>query len=120
MLSAPAAIPAMIEVSFPAGLTPADLTAVERSTTFSPISSESPACSARPITGASPAHDTRRSSSNTGVARDHASGSFTSSAFSARTNQELDTPDSPDREGTLTIRPAETRPRPPSRSTDRG
>jgi hypothetical protein len=42
----------------------------------------------------------RRSSSNNGVARDHTSGSFTTSAFSDRVNQDLDKPDSPDLEGT--------------------
>jgi hypothetical protein len=62
--------------------------------------SDKPARSARPSTGASPAHDTRRSSSNNAVARDHTSGSFTTSAFSDRVNQDLDKPDSPDPEGT--------------------
>ena len=47
MLSAPAAIPAMIEVSFPAGFTPAETTRVEPSSTRSAISSDSPACSAK-------------------------------------------------------------------------
>ena len=59
MLSAPAAIPAMIEVSFPAGFTPAEATRVVPSSTRSAISSDSPACSANAITGTSPAHDTR-------------------------------------------------------------
>lgn len=72
MLSAPAAIPAMIEVSFPAGFTPAEATRVEASLTRSATSSDSPACSANAITGTSPAHDTRCSSSNSGVAVDHA------------------------------------------------
>jgi hypothetical protein len=53
-----------------------------------------------PSTGASPAHDARRLSSKNGVARDHTSGSFTTSAFSDRVNQVLDKPDSPDPEGT--------------------
>ena len=71
MLSAPAAIPAMIEVSFPTGFTPAERTRQEVIETFSPISCDSPACSASASTGTSPAHDTRFSSSKTGVARDH-------------------------------------------------
>jgi hypothetical protein len=62
--------------------------------------SDKAARSARPSTGASPAHDIRRSSSNNGVGRDHISGSFTTSAFSDRVNQDLDKPDSPDLEGT--------------------
>ena len=81
MLSASAAIPAMIEVSFPAGFTPADLTLDPVNRTRCSISSDNPACSANPISGAKPAHDTRFFSSKTGVARDQTSGSFTFSAF---------------------------------------
>jgi hypothetical protein len=81
MLSAPAAIPAMIEVSFPAGFTPADLTLDDLNRTRCSISADNPARSASPITGTRPANDTRCSSSNTGVARNHTSGSFTLSAF---------------------------------------
>jgi len=100
MQSAPAAIPAMTEVSLPAGFTPADLTFVVLNVTRSPISSDRPARSASAITGTSPAHDTRCSSSNSSVARDHASGSFTLSAFWLGPNQDVDTPDSSDPEGT--------------------
>ena len=74
MLSALAVIPAMIEVSFPAGFTPAEATRIgdsESSPTRSATSAESPACSANAITGTSPAHDTNRSSSNSGVALAH-------------------------------------------------
>jgi len=73
MLSAPAAIPAMIEATFPAGFTPAEATLVVSAqiATLSPTSFESPARSASAITGTSPAHDTRFSSSNMNVARDH-------------------------------------------------
>jgi hypothetical protein len=53
------------------------------------------------ITGARPANDTKLSSSKIGVARAHASGS-TISAFSDRLNQDADTPDSSDPEGTFT------------------
>jgi len=52
MLSAPAAIPAITEVSFPAGFTPADLTFAVRNTTRSEISSDNPARSANASTGA--------------------------------------------------------------------
>ncbi len=73
ILSAPAAIPAVIELTFPAGFTPAEATTrYESSRTLSSSSCDSPVCSARPITGASPAHDARFSSSKTGVAFDHA------------------------------------------------
>ena len=95
MLSAPAAIPAMIELSFPAGFTPADATRVSPSATRSATSSDSPACSANAITGTSPTYDTRSSSSNSGVALDHACDRFTSSAFSVSSDQDLNTPDSP-------------------------
>jgi hypothetical protein len=71
MLSAPAAIHAMIEVSFPAGFTPADATRAEASPTRSQIRASSPACSANAITGTSPTRETKRSSSKTGVALDH-------------------------------------------------
>ena len=81
MLSASAAIPAMIEVSFPAGFAPAEATLDVLNRTRCPINSDSPACSANPISGTRPAHDTRFSSSKTGVARDQTSGSFTLSAF---------------------------------------
>ena len=72
MLSALAAIPAMIEVAFPAGFTPAEPTLVFPIRTRSAINSVSPACSANAITGTRPAHDTKRSSSNNGVALAHA------------------------------------------------
>jgi hypothetical protein len=70
MLSAPAAIPAMIEVSLPAGFTAADFTLVDWIATRSSISCDKPACSASAITGTRPAHDTKFSSSNNGTARD--------------------------------------------------
>ena len=87
MLSAPAAIPAMIELSFPAGFTPAEATRVSPSATRSAISCDSPACSANAITGTKPASDTRSSSSNSGVALDHGCDRFTSSAFWVSSNQ---------------------------------
>jgi len=77
MESAPAAIPAAMAVSFPAGFTPAEATFDALNLTRCPIRSARPVCSANPITGTRPAHDTRCSSSNTGTARNHRSGSFT-------------------------------------------
>lgn len=62
----------MIEVSFPAGFTPAEATRFEATLTGWLISSASPVCSASAITGTSPEHDTNRSSSNNEVALDHA------------------------------------------------
>jgi hypothetical protein len=59
MLSAPAAMPAMIEVSFPAEFTPADLTLEVLNRTRSAISADNPDRSARAITGTRPAHDTK-------------------------------------------------------------
>ena len=63
----------MIEVSFPAGFTPAEATL--RRAEPDPLRDQlrSPACSAKPITGTRPAHDTRCSSSKTGAARDQPS-----------------------------------------------
>jgi hypothetical protein len=65
MQSAPAAIPATIAETFPAGFTPAEATLQVLNRTRSPISSVRPVRPANPITGTSPAHDTRFSSSNT-------------------------------------------------------
>jgi hypothetical protein len=116
MLPAPAAIPAMIEVSLPAGFTPADFTREDLIATLSRINADSPARSANAITGTSPAHDTRLASSNVTLARDHSFDTFTSSAFSDRLNQELDTP-------IFLVQKALSRhgtPRTVSSSTDRG
>jgi hypothetical protein len=51
MVSASAAIPARIEVNFPAGFTPAEATLVDLIATRCSISSDSPARSANPING---------------------------------------------------------------------
>jgi hypothetical protein len=93
----------MIEVNLPAGFTPADFTLVAWTATLLEISSDRPARSASAITGTNPAYDTRFSSSNSGCARDQPSGSFTVSAFLDRANQDVDTPDSLDPEGTFSI-----------------
>lgn len=68
MQSAPAAIPAMTALTLPAGFTAADLTLVVPIATLAETSSDRPARSANAITGTSPAHDTRLSSSKVGVA----------------------------------------------------
>ena len=54
MLSAPHIMPAMIVVSFPAGLTAPDLTRVLGRSTCSPINRERPVCSASSSTGTKP------------------------------------------------------------------
>jgi hypothetical protein len=95
----------MIEVNLRAGFDPADLTLVTLIDTLPAINSDNPARSVNAITGTNPAHDTRFSSSNSGCARRQPSGSFTVSAFVDRVNQELDTPDSLDPQGTFTFNP---------------
>ena len=65
MLSAPHIMPAMMVVSFPAGLTAPDLTRVLGSSTCSPINRERPVCSASSSTGTKPPADMRFRSSNT-------------------------------------------------------
>ena len=65
MLSAPAHMPAISVASFGAGFADPDLILGSAMRTFSASSSDSPVCSASVITGTSPAHDTRLSSSNT-------------------------------------------------------
>ena len=64
MLSAPAAMPATIEVIFPAGFTPVEGIGGSVICTASATRSCSPVPSASRITGTRPAHDTRFSSSN--------------------------------------------------------
>src|SRR6476660_5645703 len=65
MLSAPHIMPAMIVVSFPAGLTAPEATRVLGRSTCSPINRERPVCSASSMIGTKPAADTRFRSSNT-------------------------------------------------------
>src|SRR6478735_8065755 len=65
----------------PGRVCPADATLDVLNRTRCPINSDSPARSANTISGTRPAHDTRFSSSKTGVARDQTSGSFTMGAF---------------------------------------
>jgi hypothetical protein len=61
MLSAPAAVPATTAAALPPGLDPVDRSGRTRA----PTSPARSTCSARPMTGTSPAHDTRFASSNT-------------------------------------------------------
>jgi len=93
-------MPAMIDVSFPAGFTAADFTRADLIATLAVTSSDRGARSASPIIGTNPANDTRLPSSNTGVARDHTSGSFTLSALWYGTDQDFDTLDSSEPQGT--------------------
>lgn len=72
MLSAPAAIPATIAVILPAGFAPAEATSVVVNATLLATRVDRPARPARAITGTRPAHGTRLSSSNSGVARGQA------------------------------------------------
>lgn len=102
MQSAPAAIPAMIEVSLPTGFTPADLTRVEAMLTFSSISFDKPATSASAITGTSPACDTRCSSSKAGSVLSHGRDNLTDSAFPSGSDQCVNNTDSPCQKGTFT------------------
>ena len=102
--SAPAAIPATTVVNFPAGFTPAELTRVAPRSTFSSISSDSPARSANAITGANPASDTNPPSSKPTVARDQMCDSFTESASRAGKDQDVHaTPIFPARVGTFHV-----------------
>jgi hypothetical protein len=103
MLSAPAAIPAMIEVNFPTGFTPADATLLDASDTRPAISSDRLVCSASAIAGTRPAQDTTFGSSKTDAPPDHPCCSFTLSAFWIQINQDFSTPDSSVPEGTFHV-----------------
>jgi hypothetical protein len=81
MESAPAAIPVTIAATLPAGFAPVDGIGAFVISTFSPTNSDRPARSAKAITGTSPAHDTRFSSSKHTAARDHLCNNLTESAF---------------------------------------
>jgi hypothetical protein len=111
MLSAPAVIPAMIELNFSAGYNPADATrgGSDVNVTRSATSSDSPACSASAITGTRPAHDTRFSSSNNGGRRPRVR-SVHFHRLLVPSDQDLDTPDSPTSQGISTSAPAASAP----------
>jgi hypothetical protein len=67
MLSAPAAIPAMSEVSFAVTFAAPDVIRSQANWARSSNNRDNPACSASSSSGTSPAHDTRLSSSNTAL-----------------------------------------------------
>src|SRR5271166_3573692 len=90
MLSAPHIMPAMIVVSFPAGLTAPDLTRVLGRSTCSPINRERPACSASSSTGTKPAADTRFRSSNTADSELNVCDDCTGNAFRNRDDLDFD------------------------------
>jgi hypothetical protein len=90
MLSAPQAMPPMIEVSFPAGLTAPDFTRVEGRSTCSSINSERPVCSASSNTGTNPAADTKFCSSNTAEPAVNVYDECTENAFRSRDDFDFD------------------------------
>ena len=107
MLSAPAAIPAMIEVSLPAGFTPAEATRVEAEPRpGSAISPDSPACSASAITGDQPRarHQIARHRTAAWPWTTHEVVSLSVPSW-VRDDQDVDTPDSSGPEGTSTSAP---------------
>src|SRR5258705_7711315 len=90
MLSAPHIMPAMIVVSFPAGLTAPDFTRVLGRSTCSPINRERPVCSANSSTGTRPAADTRFRSSNTADPTANVCHDCTGNAFRNADNYDVD------------------------------
>lgn len=81
MLSAPAHIPAIRVSSFGPGFTAPDATFVVVIETFSASRSGRRVCSAKAMTGTSPAHETRLSSSNMAEPSMNLWDTFTGSAF---------------------------------------
>jgi len=92
MVSAPHMIPAMIEVSLPAGLTAPDFTRVDGRSTCSSINRERPVCSASSSTGTNPAGDTRFCLSNTADAAVNVSDECTENAFPNAGQQDFNNP----------------------------
>ena len=82
ILSAPAHMPATTVASFGAGLAAPDLIRGTAIRTFSPSRRPRPVCSANVITGTSPAHDTRCSSSNTAESEANLCDTFTGQCLS--------------------------------------
>ena len=103
MLSAPAHIPPIRVASFGAGLAAADLILVSAMCTFSASSSARPVCSASVITGTSPAHDTRLSSSNTAESGKKLCDTCTGSAFLRRVRLLCGNSNHPSSKGTFLI-----------------
>ena len=81
MQSAPAHMPADHRGQLGAGFADPDLIRGAVMCTFSASKRRSPVCSANAITGTSPAHDTRSSSSNTADSPLNLCDTFTGSAF---------------------------------------
>src|SRR5258707_27676 len=90
MQSAPHIMPAMIVVSFPAGLTAPDRTRVLGRSTWSRINRERPVCSASSITGTRPAADTRFRSSKTADPTANVCDDCTGNAFRNADNYDFD------------------------------
>ena len=81
MQSAPAHMPAISVASFGAGFADPDLILGALMRTLPASNRASPVCSANVITGTSPAHDTRLSSSNTADSAANLCETCTGSAF---------------------------------------
>ncbi len=103
MLSAPAHMPAIRVASFGAGLAAPDLILGAAMWTFSPTARASPVCSASVITGTSPAHDTRLSSSNTADSAANLCDTCTGSAFLELVRLLRENTNHPSSEGTFLI-----------------
>ena len=103
MLSAPHIMPAMIVVSFPAGLTAPDRTRVLGRSTCSPINRERPACSASSSTGTKPAADTRFCSSNTADSMLNVCDDCTGNAFRNRDDDDFNNRYYPSSEGIFAV-----------------
>ena len=103
MQSAPAHMPATTVASFGAGFADPDLIRGALMRTFSPSSRRNPVCSAKPITGTRPAHDTRLSSSNTADSATNLCETCTGSAFPNWTRLLPENTNHPSSEGTFLI-----------------
>jgi hypothetical protein len=117
MLSAPAHIPAITVVSFGAGLADPDLIFGCRIQILSANNCDSPVWAANVITGTSPAHDTRWSSSNTAEAGRKLCDTCTGSAFPNSDRLLRENTNHPSSEGTFLISTPRTR---DIQSVDRG
>src|SRR5208337_1792930 len=104
MLSAPAHIPAIRVASLGTGLAAPDLILDSTMRTFSPSNSARSVCSASVITGTSPAHDTRLSSSNTAESGVNLCDTCTESAFLCRSDCCCWNSNHPSSEGTFLIK----------------
>ncbi|BBY58513.1 hypothetical protein MSAR_16490 [Mycolicibacterium sarraceniae] len=103
MQSAPAHMPATTVASFGAGFADPDVIRGAMMRTFSSNNLPSPVCSANVMTGTSPAHDTRLSSSNTADSAANLCETCTGSAFPNWTRLLLENTNHPSSEGTFFI-----------------